>query len=252
MPWRCAWLSSRPCSSLRLRGRRDESLDEVLRALVEGARAASRPASRAIRPSCGIGRVRGDAGELERAAVDPGVVPVLVGQEHRPIGDDPVEILPARQPAREVGEIPAAAEDPRRVRVGRGVGRDALQVLVEPARVVQVALEVLDARRDRVDVGVPEARRDRAAAERRRRGCAGPASGITSRSPPTATIRPPRTATACAQLDGGVGGEHAAAGEDEVGGVGRGCRAHGAEDARGGTTRARRVSPCGLTATLRP
>ncbi len=80
---------------------------------------------------------------------------------------------------------------------------------------------------------------------------AGPASLITSRSPPSATIRPPRTATACAQLDGASAANTRpparmrSAESDEL--VERMVpRMHEAGH------RARRVSPCGLTATLRP
>ena len=80
------------------------------------------------------------------------------------------------------------------VRMRGGVGGDHLEVRVEAARLVEVALESLEPGGRRVHVRVAEAG-DGPAPELddARRG---PTSGRTSRSPPTATIRPSRTASA--------------------------------------------------------
>ncbi len=183
---------------LHRRRRGDEAGHQVLGAFVEGAerRAVGVAGDPAV---VRVGRVRGDARQLQRAAVHPPVVPVAVGQEHRAIRDGPVEVLAPREPARKVGERPAAAQDPRDLGVRRGVGRDPAHVVVDPLAVEQVAVDAVDAGRDRVDVGVPEP----GVTVRPRRSMTrvdGPASSMTSRSPPTATIRLPRTATARAQL----------------------------------------------------
>ena len=216
--------------ALRGRRRRDEALHQVLRALVERAqRRAVRVAGDA--PVVGVGRVGGDAGELQRPAVDPRVVPVLVGQEHGPIGDDAVEVLPAREAVGEVGEVPAGAQDPRDVRVGGGVGRDPLQVLVDAARVHEVAVQLVDARRDRVDMRIAEPGGDGPPAEvddARARPDQGRHVAVAADGDEPAVAH----GDGLGPGDRGVGGEHLAAGEDEVGVA----RSHADEDARGATT----------------
>ena len=98
-----------------------------------------------------------DAGELERPAVDPGPVAVLVREEHRAVGHDRVQRLAGRGAAGVVRHPPAATDDPLELGVSGGVRRDPRQGLVGGHGVVQVAAQQVDAAHDRVDVGVLEA-----------------------------------------------------------------------------------------------
>jgi hypothetical protein len=137
--------------------RRRETLDDRGRALVQ--RPAGRPVRVALDPAVrGIGCVAVDARELERLRVDPDRMAVLVRQVRRPVRDDRVELLAPRRPVGEVGHRPAAAEDPRLVGMGFDVAPDRGQDRLPAADAVERALEALDARRDRVDVGVLEPR----------------------------------------------------------------------------------------------
>ena len=66
-------------------GLRQQPGHQVRRRLPAASRSARRAASRSIRPSAGSGVAASMPGQRERAAVDPGPVPVAVGQEHRPV-----------------------------------------------------------------------------------------------------------------------------------------------------------------------
>jgi hypothetical protein len=133
------------------------------RSRAEGDRAflqhpGRRPARVALDPP--VGRVRGvpgDAGQLQRPAVDPGAVVIPVRQEGRPVRDHGVERGGGGQPAGERLQRPAAAGDPRVLRVGARVAADRRQVLVRALERGQVAAAELEAGEDRVDVRVLEA-----------------------------------------------------------------------------------------------
>ena len=132
--------------------------DEVHGAFVE--RAARRAVGVALDPAVGgVGGRGRDPGQLERLRVDPRPVPIAVGQEDRAVGDDPVEVLAPRRPALERGHVPAAAADPRLVRVrSRRRPRSTSSPGPDCASVVEVAAEHRQPAVDRVDVGVLEAR----------------------------------------------------------------------------------------------
>jgi len=136
---------------------RDQALDEVGRPLVEGAaRATVRvPLDPAIRRVGGFG---GDPSPLEGEAVDPGAMAVAVGQERGAVGDDPVEVLGAWRPAREVVQRPATAGDPFGIGPPPGVLLDRRQVGVEPPILVQRAAQRLEPGLHRMDVRVLEPR----------------------------------------------------------------------------------------------
>ena len=107
-----------------------------------------------------VGRLPGDAGDLERAAADPGAVVVTVGQEDRTSRDDGVQVDGQRVAVGERRHRPAAAEDPLVVRPPVGVGADRREVLLAGRVLGQVAAQSLQPALDRVDVGVGEAGRD--------------------------------------------------------------------------------------------
>ena len=174
-------------------------------------------ASRAIRPSCGSACPLVIPARSSAAAVHPRVVAVAVGQEDRAIRDDPVEVLAAR---RRRPESPASDQPPPSIHsasgMGRGVRGDHLEVGVEAARLVEVALQPLEPRGRRMDVAVAEARRHGPAPEldHARRGTdqgmdvAVAADGDDPAVPDGEGLGPGL---------GGIGREDAAAGEDEIG-----------------------------------
>ena len=112
-----------------------------------------------------VRRVVRDTRQLKRARVDPRAVAVSVRQEHRTVGHDGVERLLRRRPAREHVHVPTAAQDPRRVRVGRRVLRDHPLVRVEDVELGQVAAEHLEAATGRMDMCVLEARQQHATSQ---------------------------------------------------------------------------------------
>ena len=132
-------------------------------------RAASRSGGRRRRARSGRAAGRGcrgvDARELERPAVDPGAVVVAVGQEHRPVGDDRVEVGRGRRAAGERRHRPAAAEDPGQLGVGGGVRRDRGEVLLAG---VAARTGRSGSARARPGRGARGRRRSRARAARRR------------------------------------------------------------------------------------
>ena len=75
-------------------------------------------------PARWVGRLARDAGGRERDRVHPGAVAVAVVEERRPVGNDGVQVGPARRPALEGVDRPAAADDPVELGVLGGVAGD--------------------------------------------------------------------------------------------------------------------------------
>ena len=143
---------------------RREHRDQRHRALVQGAGRAAV----GVALDAAVGGVGGrgvDPGELEGPAVDPGAVVVAVGQERRPVRDDPVEVGGGGGAAREGRHRPAAAEDPGPVGVRGGVRRDRGEVVLAGRALGQVAADPLQPALHRVHVGVDEAGRQQAAGQ---------------------------------------------------------------------------------------
>ncbi len=138
--------------------------DHVHGALVQGAGRVAR----GVALDAPVGRVGCpgvEPGDLERAGVDPGHVVRAARQEHRPVGDDAVEVLGRGHATGEVRLVPAAAGDPRGVRPGGGVLRDAPQAVVAPGGPAEVAAHAFETALHGVDVRVGEARQQQAIAE---------------------------------------------------------------------------------------
>ena len=133
-------------------------------------------------------------------------------------GHDRVEILAARRAVREIGHVPAAADDPRVVRMGRGVGPDRLEDTGPAVRLAEVALEAVDPAEDRVDVDVLEAGQEEPAGEiddpRSRSDEVGDVGRLADRADPVAVNGDGR-----GPWPGRIDGMDVAAPEDEVGGA---------------------------------
>lgn len=138
------------------RGGRGQPADELHRALLKGAGgyAGGVPLDA---PVGRVGRVRADAGQLQRPAVHPGTVVVPVGQVHRPVRDDRVQQLLRRRAPRERLHRPAAAEDPLPLRMRVGVGPHGGHGRLRRRRAGQIAPGQFEPGRHRVDVRVLEA-----------------------------------------------------------------------------------------------
>jgi hypothetical protein len=137
---------------------------QVRGALLE--RAGRLAAGVALDPAVGgIGGRGVDAGQPQRGGVDPGAVPVPVGEERGPAAGHGVQRLAAGQAAGEGFHRPPAPGDPVQVRVGPGVPVDDGQVVRGGHAVPQVAAAQLAARVHRVHVGVDEAGQQRPAAQ---------------------------------------------------------------------------------------
>lgn len=135
---------------------RDEACDQAGGALLEHS--AGRAVGLALDPAVGrVGGSCGEAGEFQSTGVGPGAVVVAVEQQYRAVGDDGVDELPGGHTAGEGLHRPAAARDPLPLGVGRGIGGDPAQVLLEVGGAGEVALAQLDAREDGMDMGVGEA-----------------------------------------------------------------------------------------------
>ena len=142
----------------------DERLDKDRGALVE--RALGRTVGLPLdAPVPGIRRRSVDARHLEGEAVDPRAVPVAVLEDHRAVAHDAIEERPRRCAAREGGQAPAAADDDRPVGVARDVVGDETEVGLGGRAAREVALQSMEAGRDRMDVGVLEARQQGPATE---------------------------------------------------------------------------------------
>ena len=196
---------------------REEAPDEVLRLLVQrplrlAGGVALDPATRGIRG------LAGDAGELERPAVDPGAVAVAVLEERRPVGEDRVEVGSARRSPLEGVDRPARALDPRELRVLGRVAGDRLQACLPAVGVVEDALQQLDAALGRMAVGVLEAGKHRAALELEDAGGRPDVGAGLARGPHPGD---PAVLDGDGLGDGqrGVGREHSSSGEDEVRGL---------------------------------
>ena len=194
-----------------------EPLDEVHRAFVERAAggAVGVALDAAVGGIAGVGR---HAAELEGAGVDPRAVAVAIGQEDRTVRHDGVEVLAAGRAAREVVHVPAAAPDPRLVRMACGVLGDDREVGLAPAGAVELAAQAGEAAVHRVDVGILEPGRDGPAAKlddaRRRTDVA---RELTVRAgghdPPAADSERAHPASC------GIHGGDASAAQDEIGGL---------------------------------
>ena len=146
------------------RDRRQQVVDQVRSALVQ--RACRIPVGLPLDPA--VGRVRrggGQPGQLEGPGVDPDAVAVAVGEVRRAVGNHGVEQLPGRRPERVVRHRPAAAEDPRQVRVRLGVPADRVERVVGRLAVVDVAAQHVDPGHHGVHVRVLEPRKQQAAGE---------------------------------------------------------------------------------------
>jgi hypothetical protein len=115
---------------------------------------------------------------------------VLVRQVCRPVRDDRVELLARAASRAEVGHRPAAAEDPRLVGMGLDVAGSRASTASRPRRLVELALEALDAD----EIGWTWASWNpgsRSGPARSTTRLCGPTRSATSRAEPTATIRLP-------------------------------------------------------------
>jgi hypothetical protein len=102
-------------------GRGHDPLHQVHRTLVQAA--GRLPGGVPLDPPVrGIGGVAADPGRPQRRAAHPGTVVVAVGQEHRTLPDDRVEVVGLRTGGTERRHRPAAPEHPRPVRVRLGTG----------------------------------------------------------------------------------------------------------------------------------
>ena len=194
---------------LPARRRRDDvGVEGVRRTLVQAAgRVAVVVALDAAVPR--VRRVAGDAAQLQRPAVDPRPVHVLVEQEHRTVGHDRVEVLLARKAAREALHRPAAAEDPRLVRVLVGVPRDHVEVGVAAEHVVEPDPTQVPTGERRVHVAVlepgehqPAGGPHHAGARPRERDDVG---GVAERADAVAGHRHPGRPAAAGQSHAGIG-----------------------------------------------
>ncbi len=142
---------------LVLGDRREELLEGVGGPLVERAArlAAGRIPLDASVP--GVGRVPGDARDLEGPAVHPGAVAVPVHEEHGPVGDDVVEVLTPRRSTREEVHGPSTAHDPGLLGVFPSVLGDDPPVSVEGAHALEVDAQAVPARLRGMNVSVLKA-----------------------------------------------------------------------------------------------
>ena len=152
--WRysCATRIDATQSSVRVR-RHVVGPERVRGALLEQARRAVGVADEVAVPR--IGRVGGDARELERLRVHPRRVRVGVHQVDGPVGHERVELATVRMVVAEHRHVPAAADDPGVVGVRRGVRRDPVEVVLHRVQVVEVAVPADPPRRTRRGCGRP-------------------------------------------------------------------------------------------------
>ena len=215
-------------------------------------RAACRPRRGRSGRRAGSGVSAVMPGELQGPAVDPRVVAVAVLQEHRAIRDDPVEVLAPGEAAREVGERPAAAEDPRRPRDGPRRTRRSLAG--SSSRPRARGGRTGGGRRPDV-IGWTWASPNPGVTVRPRRSMTrvdGPARGMTSRVAADRDDPVAPDGDGLGPAVGGVGGEDLAAGEDEIGAIGRFGMARGCTGRGNGSSFVRRARRVGVRrATLR-
>ena len=190
---------------------RQQARDQRGRPLVQ--RAARPPVRVPLDASVGgVGGPAVDAGELDRARVDPRAVVVAVGQVDGPVRHHRVEVGGQRGPAGERRHRPPSADDPRQVRAVGGVLPDGPEVVLAGLPPREVAAQPLETTLDRMDVGVDEARHDQAAGHVDHLGSGGPVARHRphGRHPPPVEKHRGRTEVARAV-------EHGAAGEQDTG-----------------------------------
>ena len=143
---------------------RDQPPDQVDRRLLE--RADRGPVGIALDPAQGRvwGRCR-DPGQLEGTGVHPRSVAIAVRQEDRSIANDVVEQLATWDPARERFHRPAVTHDPLEVRMGGRVLRHGRDMVGRGAEAIEIAFDVSQPARDRMDVRIGEPREDRPSAK---------------------------------------------------------------------------------------
>ena len=164
--------------------------DHDHRSLVQRAsRLSVRPALEP--PVRRVGSLAGDTGDLQGQRVHPGPVVVAVGQEHRAIGHDGVEVGRGRRTAGEGRHRPASTEDPGHVGVALGVRLDRWRGTPRGCLRPRGHTGCVPARPARRARGRPR-NPGRAARRRRRRG---PTRSAAPRRPPLRCVRP-RTTTA--------------------------------------------------------
>ena len=213
--WKAAWARRIPASHSSGVVSGSRSPDEVLRLLVE--RALRLAGGVALDPAAGgIAGLGGHARELERAAVDPGAVAVAVLEEGRPVGEDRVEVGPARRPVLEGVDRPAGALDPLELGVLGRVARRS-----SPGRPRACARR---GGRSLSSSTPPSAGWQCASwkagrtvrPSRSRTRVAGPTCAIASAAGPTQAMRPSRTATASATVSAASAVKTLPPGEDEI------------------------------------
>ena len=162
--WRYSWPLRRPSARSSAEGSGAWTFDQVAGALVQGPRGLTLRV--ALDAAVGrIGRIPGHPADLEREGVHPGAVAVPVGQVDGAVGHDAIERLRGRGAAFERVHRPSAAQDPRHLGVGVGVGLDRGEVFIGRRQVVQVALEHVQAAAHGMDVRVLEPRHQHASGQ---------------------------------------------------------------------------------------
>src|SRR5215831_15076716 len=90
---------------------------------------------------------------------------VMTQEDSGPAGNEPVQLVPVREPAREHVAVPAGSLNPLRVRMRVRKAPDGFPVILQIMDYGQVAAELLDAADDGVDVRVLETGKQRAASK---------------------------------------------------------------------------------------
>ena len=115
-------------------------------------------ASFTIWPPCGSGVAAVMPATFSAARVHPARVAVDAAHDRRTIADDGIELARSREAALLPQHlVPAAADDPARVRIRGHVFADATQCVVDARRVAQVGLQLQLAEAEHVAVRVGEA-----------------------------------------------------------------------------------------------
>ncbi len=115
-----------------------------------------------------VGRIRRslcNSCNLKGFRVRPRRVAIGGIEKRRTVGNDRIELFARRVGVWKERQLPAAASNPRDVRVRGGVRTDEVEHLGSRLGVVQVTGQHVHPRRDRVDVRIVEARKDHLAVE---------------------------------------------------------------------------------------
>ena len=146
-----------------------------------------------------IGRLCGDAGSAERGRVGQTHVAVVATDEDRRVASDGIDQLFGREFRRSpLGFVPVAAQNPRSLGRDFGALADAAGKFLGAGGIVQLHVVELRATGDEVHVRIVEAGQEEFASGIDRLASLGPRQALTSAFVPTATMRSPRIATACA------------------------------------------------------